>query len=189
MIEKETCFPSISGRMDLPANIYLHTLTYEEIEERKRLGYKLVIPIAQYKRKEYLSIGIEGFFLSRLMECVSERANVVVHYPIWIKDEDELYTKIDNMDLFGFTTFLLKESGKAFPLNGINVLTIEELFHEIIDDSYDKYRELFYISLSPEMTHIEKMKGLKTEKINFELYNKSIEIIGKVIEKLVGILG
>ena len=189
MIEKETCFPSISGRMDLPANIYLHTLTYEDIEKRKRLGYKLVIPIAQYREEEYLSIGIEGFFLSRLMECVSEKTDIIVHYPIWIKNEEELYTKIKDIDLFGFTPFLLKERGKASSLNDINILTIEELFNEVTHDPYDRYRELFYIALSPEMTHIEKMKGLKTEKINFELYNKSIEIIGKVIEKLVGILG
>ncbi len=188
MIEKETCFPSISGRMDLPANIYIHTLTYEDIERRKRLGYKLVIPIAQYRKEEYLSIGIEGFFLSRLMECVSEKTDIIVSYPVWIKNKDELYIKIKNIDFFGFTPFLLKEKGRSFYLNDINIVTVEDLFHEISHDSYDKYKELFYIALSPEMTHIEKIKGLKIKKIKFELYNESIKIISKVIEKLVGIL-
>ncbi len=190
-MEKEVYhFPPISGRADLPAGIYLNTMSLDEIEKRKRLGYKLVIPVARYISVDYLSLGAEGFFLSRLMEYVSELSDTILHNPLWMSEGNEefisLYLK--NIMNFDFEVVLLREKSTLSFSSEFMVLTIEDLFQNFIGENYSKYQMLFYLALIPEFTHIEKIKGIKDKKIDFSIYNKALRVLDKFISHLVTVL-
>ena len=175
---KKSQFPPISGKMDLPANIYFHTITYKDLEDRRKKGYKLVLPIAYYRKKEeYLSIGAEGFFLARLMEKVSENVDIVLYYPVWIEKSSDFEIK---ENIFGFDTFYLYELSDSIMPNANHILSVEDVFNRITTNlDYKNFRLLLYLGLIPEMVHIEKIRH--KENINFSLYNDGLEILENII--------
>ncbi len=190
-MEKELySFPPISGRGDLPAGIYLTTMSPDEIEKRRSLGYKLVVPIARYTDKHYLSIGAEGFFLSRIMEYVCEISNVTLYHPLWISEEGEdlIGSYLKGIENFGFDVILLREYPSLYFPSKFRNFTIKEMFENFSREDYDKYKILFYLALIPEFTHIEKMEGVKNKKVDFSIYNKGLELLGKFISYIVNTL-
>ncbi len=183
MEKKEFRFPPISGRGDLPASIYIDTLSPDEIIKRKRLGYKLIVPIAEYVQEEYLSIGAQGFFLSRLAEYISENTNILISRPIWVFSERSplLSLELEAIRRFELEIVLLRERSSLLIPPSFRTLTIEEIFKNIEDRNYQTFSGLFYLALIPEFTHIEKMKGIKSEKINFSIYNDALVLLKKLI--------
>ncbi len=183
-------FPPISGRGDLPAGIYITTMPFDEIEKRRNLGYKLVVPIARYTDTHYLSMGAEGFFLSRIMEYVCEVSNIVLYHPLWISEGEEglidSYLKI--IENFGFDTILLGEYPSLYFPSKFKNFTIKEMFENFSKEDYDKYKILFYLALIPEFTHIEKMEGVKNKKVDFSIYNKGLGLLSKFISYIVNTL-
>ncbi len=190
MEKEELKFPPISGRSDLPANIYIDTLSLDEIHKRKSLGYKLVVPVARYVDEDHLSIGVEGFFLARFMEYVSESTNILLRYPIWIKEGDHalLHSNLHILEEFGFKLLLFEERSSLVLPSHYDVFILEDVFNKIDKREYEKFSMLFYLALVPEMTHIEKMKGVKTEKIDFSLYNEALDLLKKLISEVTNLL-
>ncbi len=186
MEKKEFQFPPISGRGDLPANIYLHTIPYTEIQRRREKGYKLVIPFGKYSYEDHLSLGIEGIFLSRLAEYVSEEADIVVSLPIY--SEEVLFQKEKEFVQFGMDILLIEEKSSYFHDSSLyKSLSVEDAFKKIYGkNSYDEFRLFFYLLLVPEMTHIEYMK--QRDKIDFSLYNEAQDLFARIIRHFIDIL-
>lgn len=84
MAKKKWQLPPEKGHMDLPSQIYLQNMTWQQIEQRLEKNDLIIVPVGSTEAHgPHACLGEDTFLVTRMAEAVAEKTGCTVAQPIW----------------------------------------------------------------------------------------------------------